>query len=104
MTLLSHRVGKGLEGDFAGEPMLVGTGAFMLELKGKTALVFGVASEDSIAWAICEQLSAAGCKLILGFQKRFMSRVFQLKEKLDKTCSIEMVLKHFTQLMLKPMN
>jgi len=83
MTLLAHRVGKGLEGVFAGEPMLVGTGAFMLELKGKTALVFGVASEESIAWAICEQLSAAGCKLILGFQKRFMSRVFQLKEKLD---------------------
>jgi enoyl-[acyl-carrier protein] reductase I len=83
MTLLANRVGKGLEGVFAGEPMLVETGAFMLELKGKTALVFGVASEESIAWAICEQLSAAGCKLILGFQKRFMSRVFQLKEKLD---------------------
>ncbi len=55
----------------------------MLELEGKTALVFGVASEESIAWAICEHLAAAGCKLILGFQKRFMSRVFQLKEKLD---------------------
>ncbi|HIN03992.1 MAG TPA: SDR family oxidoreductase [Candidatus Poseidoniales archaeon] len=54
----------------------------MLELEGKTALVFGVASEESIAWAICEQLAASGCKLILGFQKRFMSRVFQLKEKL----------------------
>jgi len=54
----------------------------MLELEGKTALVFGVASEDSIAWAICEQLAAAGCDLILGFQKRFMSRVYQLQEKL----------------------
>ena len=78
-----HRVGKGLEADVAGESMLGGIGGFMLELEGKTALVFGVASEDSIAWAICEQLAAAGCKLILGFQRRFMSRVFQLKENLD---------------------
>ena len=54
----------------------------MLGLKGKTAVVFGVASEDSIAWAICEQLAEAGVDLFLGFQKRFMSRVFQLKDKL----------------------
>jgi len=78
-----HTIGKGLEAVVAGRPMLVGTGGLMLELEGKTALVFGVASEESIAWAICEQLAAAGCKLILGFQKRFMSRVFQLKDKLD---------------------
>ncbi|MBT6527500.1 MAG: NADH-specific enoyl-ACP reductase, partial [Euryarchaeota archaeon] len=32
----------------------------MLQLQGKTAFVFGVASEDSIAWAICQQLAAAG--------------------------------------------
>lgn len=55
----------------------------MLGLEGKTALVFGVASEDSIAWAICQQLAAAGCRLILGYQKRFMSRVFQLKDQLE---------------------
>ena len=55
----------------------------MLQLEGKTALVFGVASEDSIAWAICNHLAEAGCKLILGYQKRFMSRVFQLKDKLE---------------------
>ena len=55
----------------------------MLQLEGKTALVFGVASEDSIALAICNRLAQAGCKLILGYQKRFMSRVFQLKDKLD---------------------
>jgi enoyl-[acyl-carrier protein] reductase I len=54
----------------------------MLELEGKTALIFGVASEDSIAWAICERLADAGCDLILGFQKRFMSRVYQLQAKL----------------------
>ena len=50
----------------------------MLGLEGKTAFVFGVASEDSIAWAICKQLAAAGVTLYLGYQKRFMSRVFKL--------------------------
>ena len=54
----------------------------MLGLQGKTAFVFGVASEDSIAWAICKQLAAAGVTLYLGYQKRFMSRVFQLKDQL----------------------
>lgn len=59
-------------------------GAFMLKLQGKTAFVFGVASEDSIAWAICQQLAAAGVTLYLGYQKRFMSRIFQLKDKLPQ--------------------
>ena len=54
----------------------------MLELQGKHAFVFGVASEDSIAWAICKSLAEAGVILHLGFQKRFMSRVFQLKDQL----------------------
>jgi len=57
-------------------------GVRMLDLKGKTAFVFGVASEDSIAWAICQQLAAAGCTLYLGYQKRFMSRIFKLKDQL----------------------
>lgn len=59
-------------------------GAIMLKLQGKTAFVFGVASEDSIAWAICQQLAAAGVTLYLGYQKRFMSRIFQLKDKLPQ--------------------
>ncbi|MEC7278723.1 MAG: SDR family oxidoreductase, partial [Candidatus Thermoplasmatota archaeon] len=57
-------------------------GVRMLDLNGKTAFVFGVASEDSIAWAICQQLAAAGCTLYLGYQKRFMSRIFKLKDQL----------------------
>ena len=48
----------------------------------KTAVVFGVASEDSIM-AICQQLAEVGADLFLGYQKRFMSRVFQLKDKLS---------------------
>ena len=58
----------------------------MLGLQGKTAVVFGVASEDSIAWAICQQLAEAGADLFLGYQKRFMSRVFQLKDKFSVWC------------------
>jgi enoyl-[acyl-carrier protein] reductase I len=56
----------------------------MLKLQGKTAFVFGVASEDSIAWAICQHLAASGVTLYLGYQKRFMSRIFQLKDKLPQ--------------------
>ena len=37
----------------------------MLGLQGKTAVVFGVASEDSIAWAVCQQLAEAGADLSL---------------------------------------
>ena len=47
-------------------------------LDGKTALIFGVASEESIAYAICKKLSEAGCNLVLGFQPRFRSRIQQL--------------------------
>ena len=50
----------------------------MLDLKGKRALVFGVASEDSIAWAIAQKLAAEGAMVTLGYQKRFLSRLMQL--------------------------
>jgi enoyl-[acyl-carrier protein] reductase I len=50
----------------------------MIDLHGKRALVFGVASEDSIAWAIAQKLAKAGAKVTLGYQKRFLSRVMQL--------------------------
>ena len=50
----------------------------MLNLQGKHALVFGVASETSIAWAIAKKLSAAGAKITLGYQMRFKSRILQL--------------------------
>jgi len=47
-------------------------------LQGKRALVFGVASEDSIAWAIAQELAAHGATCVMGYQKRFLSRVLQL--------------------------
>ncbi|MFO1533006.1 MAG: enoyl-ACP reductase [Thermoplasmatota archaeon] len=47
-------------------------------LSGKRALVFGVASEDSIAWAIAQELAAHGAKVTMGYQKRFLSRIMGL--------------------------
>jgi enoyl-[acyl-carrier protein] reductase I len=47
-------------------------------LAGKRALVFGVASEDSIAWAIAQELAAHGAKVTMGYQKRFLSRIMGL--------------------------
>lgn len=50
----------------------------MIQLYGKHAVVFGVASEESIAWAIARRLHAAGATISLGYQQRFKSRVLQL--------------------------
>ena len=47
-------------------------------LAGKRAVVFGVASEDSIAWAIAQELALHGAKVTMGYQKRFLSRVMGL--------------------------
>ena len=40
----------------------------MLNLEGRTAVVFGLANKRSIAWAIAQKLHAAGAKLIIGYQ------------------------------------
>ena len=66
----------------------------MLELEGKTALIFGVASEDSIAWAICQHLAKAGCRLILGYQPRYRGRLFQLKEQLESIDAFSIIYEH----------
>jgi enoyl-[acyl-carrier protein] reductase I len=44
-------------------------------LAGKTAVVFGVASEASIAWAIAQELARRGAKIVLGYQFRYHSRI-----------------------------
>lgn len=53
----------------------------MIDLTGKHALIFGVASEESIAWAIAKRLHQAGAKISLGYQQRFKSRILQLVKK-----------------------
>ncbi len=50
----------------------------MINLQGRHALIFGVASEQSIAWAIAKRLHAAGARISLGYQQRFKSRILQL--------------------------
>ncbi len=48
------------------------------DLEGKRALVFGVASDTSIAWGIAQELARHGVKVTMGYQKRFLSRVMGL--------------------------
>jgi enoyl-[acyl-carrier protein] reductase I len=50
----------------------------LLNLDGRRAAVFGVASESSLAWGVAQALRAAGAELALGYQQRFKSRVMQL--------------------------
>jgi len=54
----------------------------VIDLRNRTIFVFGVASETSIAWGICQAIARTGAKLILGYQQRFRSRVMQLQQTL----------------------
>ncbi|MBI3297672.1 MAG: SDR family oxidoreductase [Elusimicrobia bacterium] len=58
-------------------------------LDGKTALVFGVASDTSIAWAIAKELSARGAKIVLGYQFRYHSRIKDLAPTLPNLVAFE---------------
>src|SRR5438445_635629 len=40
----------------------------MINMQGRTAIVFGVANKRSIAWAIAQKLHAAGAKLVITYQ------------------------------------
>ncbi len=40
----------------------------MIDLKGRTAVVFGLANKRSIAWAIAQKLSTAGAQLAICYQ------------------------------------
>jgi enoyl-[acyl-carrier protein] reductase I len=46
----------------------------MIDLKGKVAVVFGLANKRSIAWAICQKLSEAGATLVIGYQSERLQR------------------------------
>lgn len=58
-------------------------------LDGKTALVFGVASDTSIAWAIAKELAARGAKIVLGYQFRYHSRIKDLAPTLPNLVAFE---------------
>lgn len=44
----------------------------MIDLTGKTAVVFGLANKRSIAWGIAQKLHAAGATLAIGYQNERM--------------------------------
>jgi enoyl-[acyl-carrier protein] reductase I len=46
----------------------------MIDLHGRTALIFGVANKRSIAWAICQKLHEAGAQLALTYQNERLRR------------------------------
>ena len=48
-------------------------------LDGKTALVFGVANHNSIAWAIAQSLAAQGARLAFTYQERMEKNVRKLR-------------------------
>lgn len=52
----------------------------MFDLSGKRVLVFGVASEESIAWAIAQALAYYRAEVHIVYQQRFRSRVMRLVE------------------------
>jgi len=48
------------------------------DLTGKTALIFGVANHNSVAWPIAQQLAARGARLVFTYQERMEQNVRKL--------------------------
>ncbi|MBS1816239.1 MAG: enoyl-ACP reductase [Acidobacteria bacterium] len=46
----------------------------MIDLKGKVAVVFGLANKRSIAWAIAQQLNAAGARVAICYQNERLQK------------------------------
>ncbi|MBI4423663.1 MAG: enoyl-ACP reductase [Elusimicrobia bacterium] len=61
----------------------------MSDLRNKTAVVFGVASDTSIAWAIAQEFAARGANIILAYQFRYHSRIKDLAPKLPNLLFFE---------------
>ena len=53
-----------------------------LDLAGKKAVVFGVATDKSIGWSIAKALNDNGCRIALGYQERAESYVRELAKEL----------------------
>ena len=58
----------------------------MIDMKGKVAVVFGLANKRSIAYAIAQKLAEAGATLVLGYQsERLQKESEQLLEDLGQS-------------------
>jgi enoyl-[acyl-carrier protein] reductase I len=53
------------------------------QLDGKTAMIFGVANHNSIAWAIAQKLAAEGARLAFTYQERMEQNVRKLTAGMD---------------------
>ena len=52
-----------------------------LDLSGKKAVIFGVATDKSIAWSIAKILNDNGCKIALGYQEQEIPKTKERKSK-----------------------
>src|SRR3989344_2151942 len=49
-----------------------------IDLKGKKAIVFGIANDKSIAWHIAKRLDEAGCRIMAAYQERHQQTALHL--------------------------
>jgi enoyl-[acyl-carrier protein] reductase I len=57
-------------------------------LEGKTALIFGVANHNSVAWAIAQKFAEAGARLAFTYQERMEQNVRRLTSSMSDTLVI----------------
>ena len=63
---------------------------YSIDLRGKTALVFGVANQRSIAWFIAQKLSEAGARLVITDQnERLKENAIKLTKSLESPVLLE---------------
>lgn len=63
---------------------------YKVDLAGKTAVVFGIANQRSIAWSIAKILSDAGAKIIATYQnERVEDSVSKLTSQLNNAITVE---------------
>ena len=63
---------------------------YTIDLTGKTAVVFGIANQRSIAWSIAKILSDAGAEVVAAYQnERVKEPVAKLTSQLPKVTTIE---------------
>ncbi|MBI1935810.1 enoyl-ACP reductase [Candidatus Woesearchaeota archaeon] len=54
-----------------------------IDLKGKKAIVFGIANDKSIAWHIAKRLNDAGCRIAAAYQERVEPLFLPLMKEMD---------------------
>ncbi|MAG92029.1 enoyl-[acyl-carrier-protein] reductase FabI [Candidatus Woesearchaeota archaeon] len=63
-----------------------------IDLKGKKAIVFGIANDKSIAWHIAKRLNDAGCRIAAAYQERveplFMPLMKDLNDPIYEKCDV----------------